>query len=98
MDVAQALEDVLEELVTVQKAINRLSTKSVSGGPLRKRIKDAHKMWLPISGILETGDLVDAGQVQEVSESWKRLAKLTESPNLKTQYKPLLKSIVSITE
>jgi hypothetical protein len=50
MDVAQELEDVLEELVSIQKAINKLTTASVSGAPLRKRVKDTHKAWLPVSG------------------------------------------------
>jgi hypothetical protein len=98
MDIAQALEDLLEELVTIQKAVNKLTTKSVSGAALRKRIKDAHKLWLPIFGILESGDLVDAGHLQDVAESWKRVAKLTESPSPKAQYKPLLKTILSTTE
>jgi hypothetical protein len=48
MDVAQELEDVLEELVSIQKAVNKLTTASVSGGPLRKRVKDTHKAWLPV--------------------------------------------------
>ena len=66
MDVPQALEDLLEELVDVQKAVNRLTTKSVSGGPLRKQMKDIYKRWLPISGVLESGNLVDAGAAGSV--------------------------------
>lgn len=31
MDVAQALEDVLEELTSIQKDVNKLKTASVSG-------------------------------------------------------------------
>ena len=98
MDVPQALEDLLEELVDVQKAVNKLKTKSVSGGPLRKQMKDIYKRWLPISGVLESGNLVDAGQLQEVSDGWKRLVKLSEGVYLKTQYRPVLKSIITMTE
>ena len=83
MDVPQALEDLLEELVGVQKAVNKLTTKSVSGGPLRKQMKDIYKRWLPILGVLESGNLVDAGQLQEVSGAWKRLVKLSEGVYLK---------------
>jgi hypothetical protein len=94
MDVAEALEDLLEELVSVQKAVNKLTTKSVSGLPLRRHIKGTHKQWLPICGVLER-DLVD---VAEVSEAWTRLVKLSDGNNPKSQYKPLLKTIISTTE
>jgi hypothetical protein len=47
MDVAQALEDLLEELVPIQKDVNKLKTASVSGQALRKRVKDTHKNWPP---------------------------------------------------
>ena len=40
MDVAQALEDVLEDLVSIQKDVNKLKTASVSGQALRKRVKE----------------------------------------------------------
>ena len=72
MDVAGALEDLLEELVSIQKAVSKLTTASVSGGPLRKRVKDANKAWLPVLGVLESGTLVDASQLLDVAEAWKK--------------------------
>jgi hypothetical protein len=98
MDVAQALEDVLEELVAIQKAVNKLTTASVSGQALRKRIKDAHRQWLPVAGVLEAGALVDAGRLQEVASAWTTLVKLANNPVPKKQCKALLKSIVTTTE
>jgi hypothetical protein len=98
MDVAQALEDLLEELVVIQKEVNKLKTASVSGQALRKRVKDANKVWLPISGVLESGKIVDAGSLQDVTDAWKKLAKLADNPNPKSQYKSLLKIILSSTE
>src|SRR2546428_4234025 len=98
MDVAQALEDLLEDLISIQKAINKLSTVSVSGQALRKLVKDANKRWLPILGVLESGSLVDAGRLQDVSEAWKKLAKLADKPSPKSQYKPLLREIITATE
>jgi hypothetical protein len=98
MDVTQGLEDLLEELVDVQKSIKKLKTKSVSGGPLRKQVKEIHKRWLPVLGILESEESVDIGQLQEVAAAWKRLAKLADAANPKAQYKAALKSIISITE
>lgn len=98
MDVAQALEDLLEELAAIQKGVNKLKTKSVSGQPLRKRVKDANKTWLPVQGLLESGGFIDSGKLQEVAESWKKLAKLADSANPKALYKPLIKAILSATE
>lgn len=98
MDVAQALEDVLEELVLIQKAVNKLTTVSVSGQALRKRVKDAHKSWLPIAGKLEAGDSIDPAQLQEVSDLWTELAKSANSVKPKKQYKALLKDIITKTE
>jgi hypothetical protein len=95
MDVPQALEDLLEELIEIQKAINKLKTKSVSGGPLRNRIKEIHKQWLPIYGVLEKGDLFVPS---ELSEAWQRLLKLSQGLNSKSQYKPVIKEIITITE
>jgi len=98
MDVAQALEDLLEELAAIQKAVGKLKTASVSGQELRKRIKDAHKDWLPVAGLLETGTSVDASALQDVSSAWTAMAKLANSPSPKKQYKALLKTIISKTE
>jgi hypothetical protein len=98
IDVAQALEDILEELAAVMKAITKLKTASVSGGPLRKRVKDLYKKWLPLSGVLEKGSLVDLANLQSVSSEWNRLAKLADGKNPKAQYKSILKSITSATE
>jgi hypothetical protein len=98
MDVAQELEDVLEELVSIQKAVNKLTTASVSGASLRKRVKDIHKAWLPVSGVLEAGNLVDAGQLQDASNAWASLVKLTNSASPKSQYKQLIKTIIEKTE
>jgi hypothetical protein len=98
IDVAQGLEDLLEELVEVQKAVNKLTTASVSGAPLRKRMKDIHRQWLPILGVLERGNLVEAGQLLVVCEEWRQLMKLTDSIHPKSQYKPVLKSIITSTE
>ena len=52
------------------------------------------------AGLRRAGDrnIVDAAQLQEVSDDWKRLVKLTDAPNPKTQYKPVLKSIIAATE
>lgn len=98
MDVAQALEDVLEELVSIQKDVSKLKTASVSGQALRKRVKDAHKSWLPIAGVLETGNIMDTTQLQEVSDSWVALAKLANSASPKKQYKKFLRIIITKTE
>jgi hypothetical protein len=98
MDVAQELEDLLEELVKVQKTVNKLTTKSVSGLPLRKRIKGIYKQWLPVLGVLENGTLVDASELDTVSEAWKRLSKLSDGVNQKSQFKPVIKSIIASTE
>lgn len=98
MDVAQALEDLLEELASIQKEINKLKTVSVSGQALRTRVKSAHKAWLPIAGVLETSDIISAAHVQEVSEAWAAIVKLANSPSPKKQYKTLLKAIIAKTE
>lgn len=98
MDVAQALEDILEELVSIQKDVTKLKTASVSGQALRKRVKDTHKAWLPIAGLLETGNIVDSAQLHDVSDAWSALVRLTNNASPKTQYKSLLKSIVTKTE
>ena len=98
MDVAQELEDVLEELVLIQKDINKLKTASVSGLTLRKRVKDTHKTWLPVVGLLETGNLVDLAKLQAVSADWTALVKLANSASQKKLYKALLKSIITQTE
>ena len=83
MDVAQALEDVLEELVSIQKDVNKLKTASVSGQALRKRVKDTHKNWLPVAGVLEAGNIVDTAQLQEVSDAWTALVKLANNASPK---------------
>src|SRR5437764_1442359 len=98
MDVAQALEDVLEELVSIQKDVNKLKTASVSGQALRKRVKDTHKSWLPVAGVLEASNIVDTAQLQEVAEAWSALVKLANNASPKKQYKALLKIIITITE
>src|ERR1043166_2469504 len=98
MDTAQALEDLLEELVAIQKDVNKLKTASVSGQALRKRVKDTYKNWLPIAGLLEAGNLVDTGNLQEVSDAWTALVKLTNNPSAKKQYKAQLKIIITKTE
>lgn len=98
MDVAQELEDILEELAQAQKAINKLKTASVSGAELRKQIKGIYKRWLPVLGVLEKEVSVDAVRLQGVASSWKRLAKLADGANPKAQFKALLKSIISTTE
>lgn len=98
MDVAQVLEDVLEELGSIQKEINRLKTVSVSGQVLRGRIKAAHKKWLPVAGVLETSDIVDNSEVQEVSDAWAAMVKLTNNASSKKVYKVQLKTIITKTE
>jgi hypothetical protein len=98
MDVAQALEDVLEELVSIQKDVNRLKTASVSGQALRKRVKDTHKNWLPVAGLLEASSIVDTAELQEVSNAWVALVKAANSASPKKQYKALLKTIITKTE
>lgn len=98
MDVAQALEDVLEELVLIQKDVNRLQTASVSGQGLRKRVKDAHKSWLPVAGVLEAGHLVDGVQLQEASEAWMTLVRLANSASPRKLYRAQLKTIITKTE
>lgn len=98
MDVPQALEDVLEELVSIQKDVNKLTTASVSGQVLRKRVKDTYKNWLPVAGVLEAGDIIDTTQLQEVSDAWTALVKLASNASPKKQYKALLKSIIVRTE
>lgn len=98
MDIAQALEGVVEDLVSLQKEVNKLKTASVSGQHLRKRVKDTHKKWLPIAGVLEANKIVENADVQEVSEGWTALAKLANNPSPKKPYKLLLKSILATTE
>src|SRR5882672_6257034 len=98
MDVAQALEDVLEDLAGIQKDVNKLKTASVSGQALRKRVKDTHKSWLPVAGVLEAGTIVDTTQLQDVSAAWTALVKLANSASQKKQYKALLKIIITKTE
>lgn len=98
MDIAQALEDVLEDLVSIQKDVNKLKTVSVSGQGLRKKVKETHKKWLPVAGLLETGSIVDAAQVNEVSEAWAALVKLASGASPRKQYKPLLRLISGKTE
>jgi hypothetical protein len=98
MDVAQALEDILEELVSIQKNISKLKTASVSAQALRKRVKDTHKKWLPVAGVLESSSIVDIAQIQEVSDAWTALVKLANNASPKKQYKVQLKMILSKTE
>jgi hypothetical protein len=98
VDVPQALEDILEELASIQKAVKKLSTVSVSGQPLRRRVKEANKTWLPLLGVLETVHTVDANHLQDVAENWKKLAKLADKASPKSQYKGLIKDIISVTE
>ncbi len=98
MDVAQALEDVLEELVSIQKDVNKLKTASVSGQALRQRVKKTYKTWLPVAGVLEAGNIVDPAQFQEVSDAWTALLKLTNNASPKKQHKALLKIIITKTE
>jgi hypothetical protein len=98
MEIAQALEDVLEELASIQKDVNKLRTASVSGQALRQRVKDTHKRWLPIAGMLESSDVVDTAQLQEISGAWTALVRLTSNANPMRAYKSLLKSIVANTE
>lgn len=98
MDVAQTLEDVLEELVSIQKDVNKLNTASVSRQAMRKRIKDTHKNWLPVAGVLEAGSFVDTSQLHEVSSAWTALVKLANNASPKKQYRALLKLIITKTE
>jgi hypothetical protein len=98
MDVAQALEDILEALVSIQKDVSKLKTTSVSGSALRKRVKDTHKKWLPVAGVLETINAVEAGHVQEVSDAWTTLVRLTTNARPKKHYKAQLKTIIAKTE
>jgi hypothetical protein len=97
-DVAQSLEDLLEELVDVQKSVNKLTTASVSGMPLRICIKDLYKKWLPILGVIEKESLVEAGQLNIVTNDWSHLRKLTDSKSPKSQYKLTIKAIIATTE
>ncbi len=98
MDVAQVLEDVIEELVSIQKDVNKLKTASVSGQALRKRVKATHKKWLPVAGVLEAGSIVDTSKLQEVSDTWTALVKLANDARPKSQYKALLRVIIASTE
>src|SRR5438874_10716468 len=98
MDVAQEVEDVLEGLVGIQKDVNKLKTASVSGQALRKRVKNTHKSWLPVAGVLEAGDVVDIAQLQAVQGDWTSLVKLANAASPKKQYKVLLKTIITKTE
>lgn len=98
MDVAQALEDVLEALTAIQKDVIKLRTASVSGQALRNRVKDAHKKWLPVAGVLEAGSIVDASDLQEVAIAWAGMIKLTKNASPKKQYKALLNVIIAKTE
>jgi hypothetical protein len=98
MDVAQALEDVLEKLAGIQREVKKLKTVSVSGEALRRRIKEAHKNWLPVAGILENGSIVDIAELQNISAAWGAMVKLANNASPKKQYTLLLKSIITKTE
>ena len=98
MDVAQSLEDILEELALIQKEIKKLTTESVSGQALRNKIKNAHKSWLPIAGLLEAGNIVDHSQIKEVSDAWSVVGKLADKASAKALYKVQLKTIITKTE
>lgn len=98
MDVAQELEDIIEELVLIQKDVNKLKTASVSGVALRKRVKDTHERWLPIAGVLENVPNIDTGELQDVTNTWTAVAKLTNHPSPKKHYKTHLKVLIGKTE
>jgi hypothetical protein len=98
MDIAQVLENVIEELVSIQKAVNKLKTASVSGQGLRRRVRDAHRLWLPVAGVLETGDTVDAAALQGVSDTWTSLRKLANHASPRKQYKTVLRTLIAATE
>lgn len=98
MDIAQILEDVLEELVSIQKAVTKVKTVSVNGQDLRRRVKDAHRLWLPAAGLLEKGDTVDAASLQGVTDTWHALVKLANNRSPKKQYTALLRTLIATTE
>jgi hypothetical protein len=98
MDVAQVLEDVLEELVSIQKDVNKLKTVSVSGQALRTRVKETHKSWLPVAGVLENGNLVDTAELGQVSDAWAALVRLANGKSAKKQYRAQLRVIITKTE
>lgn len=98
MDVVETLEDILEELASIQKDVGKLKTASVSGQGLRTRVKNTHKRWLPVAGVLENGSVVDSADLQEVSNAWTSLVKLTAYASPKRQYKALLRTIAGKTE
>lgn len=98
MDLAQALEDLLEELAAIQREIGKLKTQTVSGQALRKRVKVINKVWLPILGSLEADGVADSGKLQDAAESWRKLAKLADKPNAKAQYRQLIKEILTVCE
>ena len=95
----QALEDLLEELVKIQKAVNKLTDQ------VRERRTAAeagqgrdHRQWLPVSVCWSPETSSTPAQLQDVADTWKRLVKLADTPNPKTKYKPVLKSIIAATE
>jgi hypothetical protein len=97
-DVAQELEDLLQELSSIQKTVNKLPTKSVSGTALRSQMRTLHKRWLKVSGVLEASGQVNQEDVHTTNESWVRLVKLSQGLNLKRHYKLALKNIITSTE
>lgn len=98
MDIAQTLEEVIEELVLVQKDVNKLKTASVSGQELRGRIKNLYKKWLSIAGKLEEKNFLSASTVSEVTDAWSAMVRLANTASPKSQYKPILKFIINQTE
>jgi hypothetical protein len=59
-DTVQSIEDLIERLVELDGSVKKLKTASVSGSVLRQEAKDIHKDWLPVCGLLEQEQILDA--------------------------------------
>jgi len=97
-DTVQSIEDLIERLVAFDGSVKKLKTASVSGSVLRQEAKDIHKDWLPVCGLLEEEQILDAVAIEQTTSHLDRLRKLADGKNPKSHYKPLLKSTISHVE
>jgi hypothetical protein len=94
----QALEDLIERLTNFEKRIGKLRTASVSRGADRGEVKNLHRDWLPISGRLESEDVLGREPVARVNSTWDRLRRLAEAKSPKAHYRTALRTLITDLE